>query len=72
MGIQHDDLHFDYTWTQFLSKSLFFFTNLTPKKEFTRHARAAAGGGSLLDGSRRLWGLLSRNNHISTRAKQLN
>lgn len=72
MGIQHDDLHFDYTWTQFLSNSL--FTNLTPKKEFTRYARAAGGGGggSLLDSSCRLWGLLNRDNHISTTAKQQN
>lgn len=70
MGIQCDDLHFDYTWTQFLSKSL--FTNLTPKKEFTRHARAAGGGGSLLDSSRRLWRLLNRDNHISATEKQQN
>lgn len=68
LGIQHDDLHFDYNGTQFLSRSL--FTNLTPEKEFTRHARAAGGGGSLLDSSRRLWGLLNRDNHISATAKQ--
>lgn len=45
--------------------------NPTAKKEFTWHARAAGGGGSLLD-SGRLWGLLNRDNHISATAKQSN